>query len=258
VELFIWPTTHEANAIINSSVATFEDGTAKLYFSAVSDEVSMLHCYKSLGGASWESVTFNIGNIASGYPLKLLPAEAPNVIRYYYNGTDEAEINSYNSSDGETFISDPGTRLTTVGTTYDSASIIMGSAIRLANGQVRLYYSGSNTSEASADFVVLSATSEDGLNFTKEKGIRLISSKGTAMRPCVLKDGGKYVMYYGTDQYIYKASSKDGLHWTELGSTGVAGADPSIQVLSGYWRMFYSKTDPATGKPSLYTAFWIR
>jgi hypothetical protein len=178
--------------------------------------------------------------------------------RIYYNLANNAGIASAYSADGLSFETEAGTRIATGGA-YDTAVVDMGTTIILPDGTCRLYYGGSSEGGAMINYVILSATSSDGLTFTKEAGVRLASSAGRATHPHVFYFGGQYIMYYSTHHYIYKATSSDGLTWAESGSTGIFGADPFIlQLSNGDWRMFYNDYNAETDRATAYTAIYHR
>jgi hypothetical protein len=78
-------------------------------------------------------------------------------------------IKSALSTDGGwTFIGDPGERLTYTGTGYEANGIGGGRVILLPDGRFRMYYGGDSDHGR-----LLSAVSTDGLNFTREDGVRL-------------------------------------------------------------------------------------
>jgi len=71
-------------------------------------------------------------------------------------------------------------------------------------------------------YVIKYAESDDGINWVR-KGIICIDFKSqdeyAISRPCVLKDGELYKMWYsyrGTSYRIGYAESKDGIHWTRM------------------------------------------
>lgn len=88
---------------------------------------------------------------------------------YWLDGRQRNVIKSALSADGGwTFVADPGERLSSSGTGYETNGIGPGRVILLPNGQYRMYYAG--ISDYSR---ILSAISPDGLSFTREAGIRL-------------------------------------------------------------------------------------
>ena len=120
------------------------------------------------------------------------------------------EIFSATSSDGKTF-------------TLDNDRILEGkmpATVQLSDGTYRMYYSDDDSN-------LMSATSQDGIKFTKESGIRL--EKGSALdaygilHPSILfLSDGSYKLYYDgqststtepSSWQILSASSEDGVTW---------------------------------------------
>lgn len=88
---------------------------------------------------------------------------------YWFDQKQSQSIKSALSTDGGwTFIGEPGERLTSSGTGYEANGIGVGRVLLLADGRFRMYYGG-----ASDYGRTLSAISTDGLNFTREDGVRL-------------------------------------------------------------------------------------
>ncbi len=94
---------------------------------------------------------------------------------------------------------------------------------------------------------IYSAHSSDGLLWEPDLGIRIDggeeADKGHASSNDVyIRKDGKYEMVYNSGNYgIGIAVSDDGLNWTRLGSTGMDGADPVVNVFSdGTVRMYYA------------------
>jgi hypothetical protein len=101
---------------------------------------------------------------------------------------------------------------------------------------------------------VLSASSADGLNWTRDPGVRLEQ----ASVPCALADGDRVVMYYvdGAKRpaTVGCAISADGISFTKqdvhiAGLNGSFAADPSIiRNTSGTYCLYYLE-GPGTRKP---------
>ncbi|MFA4857666.1 MAG: hypothetical protein WC636_00070 [Candidatus Margulisiibacteriota bacterium] len=242
------------------SIATVEGGSLRLYVSIAYSASgpaygSALFSHISSNETTWATEEgIRLTGISVSRPLRL-PAGG---WRLYYNQSANAGIISAYSADGLSWEAESGTRIATGGA-YDAAVVDMGTTLIFPDGTYRLYYGGSSESGATINYVILSATSADGLTFTKESGVRLASSTGRATHPHVFYFGGQYIMYYSTHQYVYKATSSDGLTWAESGSTGIYGADPFIlQLSSGNWRMFYNDYDAGTDRATAYTAIWRR
>lgn len=144
----------------------------------------------------------------------------------------EAQVYSAVSPDGITWTKEDGERMK--GATFPSV-------LKLPDGTWRMYFQGAVLGSPPAS-AILSATSKDGLNWTKEEGVRIKrSAQGTydtenVADPSVvrLSDGTYLMVYRGqagentynkTDEfrkkpmsidYLISATSKDGLSWTPL------------------------------------------
>lgn len=178
------------------------------------------------------------------------------------------------SQDGLSFVEEEGIRLEAGHPKgYDGQSgIVHPSAIQTYNGKVRVYYDTFNTSDGGDDpWRILSAISDDGLNFTVESGIRINPEKdmpkGTqsTWSPFVRKKKGTYYLYFGSEydtkpltrNGIYVAKSINGMDFLvdpeplifrdpDLGNAinsdkGMNGApqDPSVMRIEGKLRIFF-------------------
>ena len=141
----------------------------------------------------------------------------------------------------------------------DSGSRITDGSVpfvhKLEDGKVRLYYCNSEG--------ILSAVSNDGLNFAKEQGVRISLGTGFELQVCdptiVDLSDGKIRMYYkgansqsgGPGQSIHKiysAISSDGLNFVKeglridsetSGDNGWASVPDAIVLSDGRVRMYY-------------------
>ena len=92
---------------------------------------------------------------------------------------------------------------------------------------------------------IYSAYSSDGLFWEPDLGRRIDggeeTDKGHASSADVyIREDGKYEMVYCSGMGTGIAVSDDGLDWTRLGSTGIDGGDPVINVFpDGTVRMYY-------------------
>lgn len=178
-------------------------------------------------------------------------------IRMYYKGADGPggpgqalhKVFSAVSSDGLDFQKE-GVRIDSE-KTGDRGWASVPEAIRLPDGRVRIYY-------VSGDFEaqggIMSAISQDGINFQKEDGARVQSMVDPAL--ILLPDAGYLLLAvvlppppnapqnFGQQEGIYSFISDDGLTFggkrPVLQETGVY--DPAIIRLSnGTFRIFYGK-----------------
>lgn len=149
----------------------------------------------------------------------------PGGYRLYFirNGLD---IFSATSTDGLAWNVEPGVRLSTESATPASSSITACSVFVTTSGVTRMLYVALSSSNA---YSVLSATSSDGLAFSKEPGLRLQFGGGAGFvdSPRVLVTPARARAYYVRDASlgrtpanfrVFSATSPDeGLTWTEEG-----------------------------------------
>src|SRR5437867_2965060 len=123
-----------------------------------------------------------------------------------------------------------------------------------------LWYAGSDGSV----FRILSATSPDGVSWTKQGVVLGPGPPGSSddrfvWRPTVVYQGSTYQMWYSGDSMatprrnsIFRATSSDGLTWTKQGlvlSPGPGSQDagniamPSVRYVGGRYQMVYSGWD---------------
>ena len=105
-------------------------------------------------------------------------------------------------------------------------------------GKYRMWY-GSNLSWGEnldeIPHVIRYAESNDGVHWEKQDSVAIDTSGGdnaAACRPCVVRDGGLYRMWFcarGSKYRIYCATSEDGLTWGQLGK------DEGIDVSPESW-----------------------
>ena len=126
------------------------------------------------------------------------------------------------SQDGRNFTAEAGVRVDNGGT-HDSAVAGGPNIVKLPNGTLRMYYYG-----YSDRYRILSAHSTDGLNWTKEEGVRLdagpagsYDSDGVVNSRVIRVAGGNYLMFYcgnggsPAENRILRAVSTDGLNFTK-------------------------------------------
>ncbi len=189
-------------------------------------------------------------------------------VRMYYKGANGAggpgealhKVFSAISSDGLSFQKE-GMRIDSE-KTGDRGWASVPEAIKLPDGRIRIYY-------VSGDFEaqggIMSAISQDGLNFQKESGARV----KTLVDPAVAMPDGKYLLLavvlppppnapqrQELPVGIYSLVSDDGLNFGSpqpvLQEAGVY--DPSIvQLSSDTYRVFYGKDIGTPGRPNIVT-----
>lgn len=107
------------------------------------------------------------------------------------------------------------------------------SLVQLDNGQLRLYYFGSETTsgdpaQVPGDHVIYSALSDDGIHFTVENGQRFALESITD--PEVLQLGSTWIMYLSQGSISLIATSIDGLNFTKANQTWNDGGIPGAYV----------------------------
>lgn len=175
-------------------------------------------------------------------------------VRMYYKGADSMnpgpgqsvhKIFSAISSDGLTFQRE-GLRIDSE-TNGDNGWASVPDAVMLPDGRVRLYY----VTAGGMEHGIGSAISSDGLNFTKEPGLRVPS----LVDPALVKIGDKYVLFAasiderfgGLPKGIYYAQSSDGITFGEpvivFQENNVY--DPTVlKIDDNTIRVFYGKVVP--------------
>ena len=213
-------------------------------------------------GLSWE---FEDGTrIASGaFPDAVILPDGR--VRVYYQG--KGVIASAISSDGGlTFSEEPGTR---VGTGWhgdiDPDNVGAPTTVILPDGRFRMYYRAGDEDDRwmnNLKSVILSAISDDGLNFTPEQGVRVSPEDWISpMAPsdmsyldgpdALLTAEGRVKLYFWGVQVctgVCLAESEDGLLFEQVEQVfpndktpfEVNAGDPTILPLAeGRWLMYF-------------------
>ncbi|MFA4946862.1 MAG: hypothetical protein WC607_05005, partial [Candidatus Micrarchaeia archaeon] len=118
----------------------------------------------------------------------------------------------------------------------------------------RMYYRGTNERDQ-----IVSATSRDGVKWTRERGVRLKTKGGRDNFPFVLRHGKAWRMYWarstdGTRYEIRLAESADGKEWRdkcvalERAKGEVYVAAPRVFPAKGGWRMYFDSFDGKTNR----------
>jgi hypothetical protein len=152
---------------------------------------------------------------------------------YPFNGLESIH---YSERDpGLAWIKDPQIAID-LDTPLDSQSILTPNVVSLPTGGFRMYYTGLGPARTVADCFgyILSATSEDGLTWSKDSDIRMDVHEPDAMCRVLCPDviplpDGRWRMYYEArvkdhPTTILSAVSEDGLAWRR--EPGVRAADP--------------------------------
>lgn len=187
---------------------------------------------RSTDGAAWEMLgTVNFTGIGSMTPVDPDAMELPDgrLRMYFYDiaGTPgQNTIYSAVSTDGLNYALESGARLTL-------ADIYDPNVVLLPDGRYRMYLNRQD---------IISATSNDGLTFTQDDGVRV--EKGAVPGAIVLPDGS--VRLYACVDGISVYKSADGLDFSlekksviGIPSGGGIICDPSVTAMPGGYLMVY-------------------
>jgi len=227
---------------------------------------------------TWKFNKYAVGQDAAGSAYDSLPPTMPDIIklpdnsyRMYYgvylnpavSGATSA-IKSATSTDGISWTVESGYRLFGYGYTGESnipvnEAVIGGpSVVRLSNGTYRMYYQACSQGAGTPDFRVKSATSSDGITWTRE-GTRIDINYPSGSATEFSLAGHPNVIRFADNDYAIQLSgnygansntrpsdlvigtSNDGLTFSNFAVLYTEGHDPYVLKLadgSGY-RMFY-------------------
>ncbi len=125
--------------------------------------------------------------------------------------------------------------------------------ILIDKGIWHLWYTGYNP-ERSPLRMLGHATSRDGVTWTRDPANPLHSTSWVE-DVCVVRDGLEFVMFAeGAGDIAHQLSSRDGIHWTDLGRLDIRSIDgellapgprgtPTIWFEKGIWYLFYERGD---------------
>ena len=195
--LFIWSCGDEGDQTSSANVCSGEPS----------------ECFNLLDGWGWEGKVIDEPNLFDVTVVRLDDGQ----YRLYSGAPEDPHsVVSYISNDGLNFQQEDGCRLT---------EAFMPFIVKLPDGMFRLYYTDQETAIGKyGGRAIMSAISEDGLNFTVEEGDRLTytrdgyESSGIRGAKILQPNNGSYRMYYhGIDENSYwrvlSAVSSDGLNW---------------------------------------------
>jgi len=181
---------------------------------------------------------------------RAIPADIPadRRARLAVNATRAVTLSAI-SEDGLSWALEPGKRLALDHPLSDKMATAPA-ALPLPDGGVRLYHGGVDMELGDAR--VLSAISGDGLEFTREDGIRVRNESGYATDPNVFRDGDQIVLFFVStgaqfrdrffDPWIVAAVSTDGLTFEPAGEMlrqrGVPHGSPEVFRTGDNWLMF--------------------
>lgn len=254
----------------NIEVVKVDDDTFRMYYS----QNGSVYSATSSNGKQW--TTEDGVRVENGGQISILDLGDEGLRMYFTRMQDEINVMmSAVSSDGLTFTEEDGVRLESGHPKgYDSATgIVHPSVIQLYNGQYRVFYDTLNTFDPDSTWRILSAISDDGLNFTVEEGVRIKPKTDMpgdtqyVWSPYIRKKKGTYYLYFGaqydekplTRNGIYVAKSKNGKDFT-VDPTPLVYRDPDLgKAKDTDGGMNGAPQDPflinMNGKLRLY--FWI-
>jgi hypothetical protein len=110
----------------------------------------------------------------------------------------------------------------------------------------RMWYQGTGTGGTAIGL----ATSPDGITWTKSASNPVIAAKGlvSAYAPgAVVKTANQFVLYYSADGNIGRATSSDGVAWSDQGTVfapdSVRYARPAVVLDGATWRMWITRIE---------------
>lgn len=212
--------------------------------------------YTSSDGVTWKDSGKKVpgGPTARGYMTET-------GVRFYYPtqtpikpSDPPSQILSAMSKDGLNFTNEEGIRMKPAeGYTIEGPSIIK------INDTYRMYFSEfkAESTQQRKDARIVGASSEDGLNWTRDEKPSLESDEivekapsdwPQALRPFILKrPKGGYIMFYNTHSKIFLAYSDNGYAWKKLGGLGIKGADvDAFYQPDGTIRIYFGDFSEAT------------
>ena len=216
--------------LFDVTVVKLDDGRYRLYgednqYSSTHVEHAIVS-YVSDDGLQLQKEDGNrlTGNLYMPFVVKLSDGK----FRLYYTKMgNKKSIRSAISEDGLTFTIEEGDRLTSDGSSYESEGVGRQKIMQLSDGSYRMYYIGYGENGHDR---ILSAVSEDGLDWTREEGIIIDPSDlcppatGIGNSVPFMTSDGVYHLYIvtGTCEENYKdekwgifdATSPDGLTFT--------------------------------------------
>jgi hypothetical protein len=200
--------------ISNTKILRLKDGKVRAYFTYTAS-TAILSAVSEDDGKNF--VMEGGQRISAGrYPAPLKLSDGR--IRLYYLRKDSPEVLSAISNDGLNFTEEEGIRFS-FGSALDldSAGIMQLSAVQSPEGLVKIYYDALDKQGVFPRDLsgIMSASSANGLNFTKDPGLRISSGHG----PFAEYEDGLYKLYFTSESKkpgLYLASSVDGVNFTTV------------------------------------------
>lgn len=243
-------------------ITRLSDGRLRMYYSGdlTAVEGAIFSASSSDGGVTWQSEGMRL--LGNPGPNERTIASEPAVIqlsngsyRMYYTAQNASDLRwdiySAISPDGLSWTKEAGVRIPR---TFGGIHVGSPEIVALSNGTFRLYFSGSDDFGTTAG-KILSATSNDGLTWNQEAGVRLgADNQGYLFQPNIITlSDGRLRMYTtgnGIDDpwwEIYSAVSIDGVNWSKepgirvdgQGNESIAGS-ALVPVSCDAYLMFFS------------------
>lgn len=200
----------------NMEITQVDESTFRMYY-AQNGNIYSATSHKGLHWTTEEGIRV----MQAGSGLSILQLGDGSWRLYFTRTVDGlAVLYSAVSTDGLAFTEEGGARLEAGHPKgYDSASgIVHPSVIQTYDGRYRLYFDTFNTLNGGGEpWRILSAISDDGLEFTIESGVRVRPQRdlpeGTqsAWSPFIRKNKGHYFLYFGAE-YSSKPLTRNGIY----------------------------------------------
>lgn len=214
----------EDETLNNPAVVANDDGSLRAYLMQGDGIVSAV---SSDQGRTWQ---LEPGRRVDGSHAAAIKLDDDRVRLYYVERPPPAPVVSAISDDGLTFTAEPGSRLAPGGPgDPDGGGFAHLNVVALPDGGFRLYYDATSPSAGPNNpgwVGIMSATSENGLDWSRDQGFRLevggaggLRDVGMIWSPFVEVVGDEFHLYVSaeTDQDpasragVYRARSSDGL-----------------------------------------------
>lgn len=200
----------------------------------------------------------------SGMPRAVVLSDSR--VRLFY--TSGGGIKSAISSDGLTFVDEPGVRITAAAAGFASTTPGQPGAtsgatvVQISDGRYRLYFSDlPRPGDPPGGHIIKSAVSRNQLEWTMEDGVRLGTGAPalteSAEHPFALVNpNGSVTLYYGkfggpgamTPEGLYQATSTDGLTFAQETLAVFFANDPDVvRLTDGTVMLYYGQFDPVVG-----------
>lgn len=256
------------------SIVELDDGRYRMYGEKGAD----IESYISNDGISWEKENgIRLSN--AGFPFVMKTPEGKWRLFYVPSGSgmEQDRFLSAISSDGINFAKESGERYK--GESNLEEKIQGPRIIQLDDKSYRMYFTAMSDVDTEHEIsMILSAVSDDGLNFAKEEGIRLdprlkpfVGRRVAHAWPVILDNGDVQLLFAGASTQgggILSAVSGNGLDFTvnpfpeipedviEEGEPPVSPQDACVISMNGLLRMYYGiyKGPDVVPESAIYSA----